>query len=127
LTGVEPTEQRRRAWLTLSDLFLDTEHDDAAFRRIGRELKATGFSLDQLDAIYADEVAPACVWNTYSVTGVWGGFDREDLERRISRTLARKSALSRIGFLHKLHRWWATRTTAEQWRRVRGMLARGDV
>lgn len=119
-----PTEQRRHAWHALSDLFLDTEHDEASCRRICRELRATGFSLEELDAIYADEVATVCVWNTCSVAGLWSGFDQRDLERQISEKLANQAFLRRIRFLRKLRRWWATRTTIEQWHRVREMLAR---
>ncbi len=74
--------QRRPVWLAFSDLFLDT---DTALFRAGhtRDLAASPYSLEELDAILREEVYPACSFNLSLVAGEWAGFDSDWLERRI--------------------------------------------
>lgn len=76
-------KERRETWAAISELFLDTELTEKSCDYICRELKSSGFSLDELDAIYADEVALVLVSNTYSVAGEWSGFNIDWLEGEI--------------------------------------------
>ena len=75
--------RRRPVWDALSELFLDTELGDADFRRLGRTLRESGYSLPELQHILRTEVAPIVGVNLLSVAGVWGGFDPDWLEAQI--------------------------------------------
>lgn len=90
----EELERRRPVWSALSELFLDTTLDAGDLRRIALVLHASRYSEQELDAIYADEVAPVCGPNLMVVAGEWALFDPEWLERRI--LARRRSALARL-------------------------------
>jgi hypothetical protein len=68
---------REDAWLALSELWLDTELDESALRSIATRLRASGLSLDELQQIYAYEVAPQVWLNHWAVAGVWEGFEAQ--------------------------------------------------
>ncbi len=78
--------RRRWIWQAISDLFLDDEVTDETLRNIARVAAECGYSDDELDAIYRQEVAPAVAFNFLDVAGAWGYFDTEWLERRILRS-----------------------------------------
>ncbi len=120
------TKERREAWAAISELFLDTEHTDESYQYICRRLTSSGFSLDELDTIYADEVAPVLVANTYSVAGVWSGFDIDWLEAEILKRRRNPNLWDRISCLHKLRRRWVTRSTIADWRQVTRLLESYD-
>lgn len=69
-------------------MFLDT---DVTVDRNWRaaKLAESPYSLDELDAILADEVYPVCKNNLVCVAGVWTGFDPEWLESAILRRMSR--------------------------------------
>ncbi|MDR1709369.1 MAG: hypothetical protein LBS70_06575 [Candidatus Accumulibacter sp.] len=79
----EESERRVDAWQALSDLFLDIEHDDADRQRIARQLQATGFSPALLQHILWREVYPVLHLNLRCVSGVWTGFRREWLRKKM--------------------------------------------
>ena len=60
--------------------------------------------------------------NTYSVTGVWNGFDLEWLECEIVARTARTGLSARIALLRRLRRYLVTRSTWTEWLRLREML-----
>ena len=117
--GVTSEDPRRRARMAISELFLDTELDDATFLRLRDELRASRLSLPELDAIYHDEVAPILCRNLSTTAGVWDGFDPDWLEREIGRRAVRP------GFspLARLRRYLVTRSTIEDWRRLRDLIS----
>jgi RecB family exonuclease len=103
--------------MTISELFLDTEHGSASFERMARDLRALGYSAGELDDIYSD-VAASLYMNTYAPLGVWAGFDPEWVMAKV--TLER---YRRQGILNKLRRYVVTRSTIEDWRRLRSLIA----
>lgn len=66
---------REDVWLALSELWLDTELDQPALRYIAVRLRASGLSLDELQQIYAYEVAPQVWLNHWTAAGVWDSFE----------------------------------------------------
>lgn len=114
------------AWQALSDLFLDTGLDEAAIAAIARQLRGTGFSLQALERIYEDEVAPAC-WRNLTVLpgGEWSGFSPDWLAQAIQRERRRGAWLGRLPWLRRrqVSRW--TRDTRADWERVKRHLAAG--
>lgn len=110
-------ENRRVAWKALSTLFLDEDVADSRHWR-AVQLAPLPYGLEALTRILADEVAPACGGNLWSVAGVWGGFDTGWLEREILRRLhSRWRGVWRLLF-GRMDRavaaeWAATRTAIE--------------
>ncbi len=62
---------RESVWLALSELWLDTELDEADLATIASTLAISGYSPDELEAIYRLEVAPV-VWSNSWVTAGCG-------------------------------------------------------
>ncbi len=93
----EQLDRRRPVWITLSELWLDTEHDEAARERMAEALARSEFDERELRAIHDSEVAPAVADNLQSVAGEWNGFDPQWLEER-----CRAAAERRPGVVGKL-------------------------
>ncbi|WP_309570936.1 hypothetical protein [Deinococcus sp.] len=85
--------RRRAAWEAQSELFLDTEPDLAV---IACQLRATGYSVPELDAMLRGEVAPVLGGNLLSVAGVWSGFDLTSVEARYRAGRRSPTLLSRV-------------------------------
>jgi len=81
---------RRRVWLLLSDLFVDTEWSDEELRAIGAALKQTGFSANEVEAILRGEVAPVCGrWMRWPSIGPWPAFDSDWVNESVEKYLHR--------------------------------------
>ena len=87
-----PIEPRRlAAWTALANLFLDTEHTDEIRRCLARDLRETGYSLDQLENILRREIAPVFGGNLLSMAGEWALWDEEEVAEIMEREfLSRK-------------------------------------
>lgn len=67
-------EDRLKIFLSLSDLFLDTEIEDYVFKNIARTVSECGLSLSEAEEILWYEVYPVLEGNLRSVAGVWEGW-----------------------------------------------------
>ena len=74
---------RKPLWSALSDLFLDTELQDADLSYIALKMKESSYSLDEITDILMTEVFPVCISNLNPVAGIWEGFEGESLFREI--------------------------------------------
>jgi hypothetical protein len=94
----------------MSDMFLDTELDEADFNRIAATLAASPYSLDELDDILWAEVYPACYGNLLLSAGEWAGFDPAWLESRIMRGPSLFTRLWPKTLGHRILTWrsWGT-------------------
>ena len=61
---------RRPVWEALSQLFLDTELDEADLEHIAAILAASPYTDGELSAIYHHEVTPVCRFNLGLIAGV---------------------------------------------------------
>ena len=114
----------RKAREAISDLFLDSELDEEDFVSINRRLRETGLSWEELDRIYAEEVAPAVYKNLRIVPGgVWGAFNIDELESKIDKNEERIRNLKRNGTLWKIYSWWISRETKEYWARIQTLFS----
>jgi hypothetical protein len=95
----EELERRRPVWVALSELWLDSEFDDALRERLAEELARSPFDERELRAIHEHEVAPVLASNLASVAGEWGGFDPKWLEARCLDAAQRRPGAAA--------RWWA--------------------
>ena len=118
-TATTAGDPRRVAALAISELFLDTELDERDFARLRDALRGSRLSIRDLDEIYYDQVAPILHRNLNSPAGEWSGFDPDWLEREIRRQASRRPGL---GPLARLRRYLATRSTIDDWRRLRAMV-----
>lgn len=88
--------ERERVWIALSELFLDTDVS-SSLDQIQREVIASPFSIEDIDIILRDEVAPVCLPNLYSVAGEWTGFDPDWLLPSIHKYLSQPAWQRRLG------------------------------
>ncbi|MGZ6412406.1 MAG: DUF7079 family protein [Bdellovibrio sp.] len=65
------TEERKRVWTSLSELYLDTELSDYEISSIADVIKKSGFSRDEAWQILETEVGPICISNLFSTAGEW--------------------------------------------------------
>jgi hypothetical protein len=98
-------ERRKPIWLTLSELWLDTELQDEDLERIARTMTDSGLPLDELRDIYLIEVAPVVYTNLLQVAGEWAGFDEEELYGRIVENLTHHRRRAQFQAWFPLTRW----------------------
>lgn len=92
------SESERKACITLSDLFLDTEVSPAWMDRMAASLHSLNLPIEQLDGIVRNDLFPALYPNMLSVAGTWGGFDENYLLGEVQRRRgARPGMLTSIG------------------------------
>jgi len=118
--SVDPV--RLAAWEALSELFLDTELTGHGVSSIVRQLRSTGFSVQELERIYEEEVAPVCWRNLQVPAGVWTGFDPAWLAQAIQSRQRSASVLDRLSWWKRwrIKRW--TSLSRVEWERVRRLL-----
>ena len=73
------TPGRVQAWTVLANLFLDTTHSPDLLRAFSRDMRATGFSPDELEAMLKREVAPVFGGNLLSTAGEWALWDETEV------------------------------------------------
>ena len=111
--------EREEVWLALSDLWLDSELDEAWLRSIAAVLRNSGLSRAELERIFHYEVAPVVWLNHWVTAGVWGAFDRDWMVEGCRRNQAR-------GRWHRgccrLLRWPMSYGCRGEWRQVLALL-----
>jgi hypothetical protein len=84
-----PVAAREAVWILLSGLFVDTQHTNQDLHVVARLLRATGFSVDEIETILRREVAPVCgQWMLHpGAVGAWPAFEQQELKARIQARL----------------------------------------
>lgn len=113
--------ERVAVWLLLSELYLDTEHDELALRGLARELARSPYSVPELREIEVWEVAPVVLPNLFVVAGVWDGFEPAWLEAECRRRATRRSLGLRVAGRLGWQRW-VRRARASYWRRLEPLI-----
>ncbi len=113
-------EARRPVWWALSDLFLDTELDEATYNYIAQICIESPYSPDECSEILWLEVFPICAGNLFSMAGVWGAFDQEWLESEILRHVStwRFRFWKRFGFQPPL----LGRIVLSDWHKIQALM-----
>ena len=101
----EDLQDRRPVWDALQVFWLDNDPaQDLA--HAAKVCSASKYTLDEIEQIYWNEVAPALRFNMKSVAGEWKGFEVGWLSERILATHRFGRSLP-IPFLHpEENRWW---------------------
>jgi len=82
------TQQERRAYTILSELFLDMEYTQWELNGMASFLRPLGIPVSTLEHMLAYDLFPILYPNLLSVAGVWQAFDEEWLLQEVQ---ARKS------------------------------------
>lgn len=105
---------RLPVWKALAEFFLDTELQEADYRRIAASLAGSPYSVSELEQILRYEVYPVCRQNLLCIAGEWGGFDEQWLIERITPFYG-KWPRRRIP---RLHAWMFKR----HWKKIQPMV-----
>jgi hypothetical protein len=87
-------ERRRPVWDAMSDVFLDTE-TRWGFPRVALVLLESGYTEEELDAIWRDEIVPECAWNLHQVAGEWASLVLDE-EALAARAEGRRPLIERV-------------------------------
>lgn len=109
-------EQRKPVWEALSNLWLDTELDEADLEFIASVLDQSHLSVPELHWIYLYEVAPVVYINLWSVAGEWAGFNQEWLVEQILNKIKNTNRIKRTCYL--FFRPILTFGTSRQWQAI---------
>lgn len=85
---LSPIDARRAVWIAQSDLFLDTDVR-LHYANLAHVAANSPFPLDELEAIFRDEVAPVFEYNLMDIAGEWAMFANDDVIRSVEGYLAR--------------------------------------
>lgn len=88
----EEIDNRKLLWIALSDLWLDTELTDMTYQSIVRDMISSAYSIEKIEKIFAEEVAPVVYSNLFNIFpgGTWSGFDSQWLSREIIKNLEKQ-------------------------------------
>jgi hypothetical protein len=116
----EEIEKRKPLWLALSDLWLDSEPTDSTHQMIVREMLDSGCSLEEIERIYAEEVAPAVYTNLLSPRGAWSAFDADWLYKAIIENLNKQknSSFHRTWIKSATGRFVMTKMVSADWQKI---------
>ncbi len=101
-------EERKKVWIALSDLFLDT--DTSTFHEnLVKVLLVSPYSIEEINKIMLFEIYPVCRWNLLSIAAEWAGFDEDWLVEKMHKkrnvlsliwinTVGRLSLVSHFGW-----------------------------
>jgi len=83
------TKPREAVWILLSELFVDTAHTKKDLLAMGKSLRETGFSVEEVETILRREVAPVCgQWMLYpGAIGPWPMVEAQALKEKIEERL----------------------------------------
>ena len=110
--------KRKPVWNALSELWLDTELQDADHERISNVMVQSGYSICELREIYLFEVAPIVSPNLMSMAGEWAGFDEEWLHGNIIKFCKRKGPWIRFFVAIGIGKWFMTWATERHWMKL---------
>jgi hypothetical protein len=105
--------QRRPVWIALSQLYLDTELDEAQLLDILKVISESPYTIEEAKKIDFFEIYPVLKFNILSPAGEWRGFDEEWLTEKIERRF--KGDMILAWELSGLKYWWAKKFTSSYW------------
>jgi hypothetical protein len=114
--------QRSDVWEIISRLFIKTEEIETYILSIVKELNKSGFSIEELNNIYYNEVSPV-VYTNLIFGKVHTEFDREWLKKNIINYSNEKKILDNIVLIKRIKTWWFTKSTIIYWKRVIKLLS----
>ncbi len=114
-------ENRRKLWIAMSELWLDTPVTDGMITGIAEAVRQSGLSKNELEDVFRFELAPFLGRNQTSVAGVWDGFDPDWVCSNAQERVGQRRLIDRV----RSSLGWTTSAARPAWERVLG-LAFGD-
>lgn len=113
-------ERRKPLWQDLSELWKDTELLDHELSYIAEKMRFSNYSLEEIEKILAEEVAPVVYGNLLGFGASWTGFDAEWLYREIIENLKKqeRSPLHRIWIKSRAGKFVMTRMIQDKWKKT---------
>lgn len=113
-------ERRTPLWESLSDLWLDTELQNYDHQHIAEILASSGYSFDEIEEIFSEEVAPVVYGNLYTAVGVWDGFDLDWLYKEIIKNLKKQETnfIYRTWVKSGAGKFVMTKMVQEDWKKI---------
>ncbi len=111
-------ERREPLWEAFSDFWLDNQLQDFEYERTADLMIWSGYSLEELEKIFTEEVAPVVYSNLFSMTGEWAGFDSKWLHQRIIENIEKTESdfFYRKWIQSSAGKFLMTRMTQEEWK-----------
>lgn len=123
MIAINEHEIARRApvWTALAELFLDTELQDYQRQYIVDTLRQSGYSLEELQNIFSQEVAPVFHANLRTMTGEWQPWSADFVKERVLAYLGKRPTLAErflpLGWL----RGRQTAPVQKQWEAIQNL------
>ncbi|MCS4303228.1 hypothetical protein [Chryseobacterium sp. BIGb0232] len=86
-------EKRKRIWIVLSDLYLDTELQESDFKYMAETFFENPFTFEEIKEIDQYEVFPVFFSNLLIPAGEWAGFDELVLVKNIMKWIETRNKL----------------------------------
>ena len=122
-TPASTRAERVPVWTALSELFLDTELDEADLRHIAGRLRQSSYEPAEIERILRDEVLPAFGSNLVSVAGQWTPWTEAEVLGIMTRALERNGLARALARLFSTRCW---RMIERDWNRIAAMLSTAD-
>ncbi len=120
MLSVEEIEKRKPLWQAFSDFWLDNELQDFEFKYTIDLMISSNYSLENIEKIFFEEVAPVVYVNLFSVAGQWDLFDPKWLFEGIIKNLERqeRNPLYRAWVKSSLGKCIMTKMVQEDWEKI---------
>ncbi|WP_106917011.1 DUF7079 family protein [Chryseobacterium aurantiacum] len=89
----ESLESRKKVWIALSELYLDTELQESDFKYMAKIFLESPFTFEDIKTIDQDEVFPVLFSNLLTPAGEWAGFNEPILVKNIMKWIETRSKL----------------------------------
>lgn len=116
----EEIERRKPLWEDLSELWNNTELFDYQLVYIAEKMLSSNYSLEELEKMFSEEVAPVVYGNLFSYGGTWTGFDSEWLYQGILENLKKqeRNPIYRAWVKSSAGKFVMTKMVQGDWRKV---------
>ncbi|MBB4806710.1 hypothetical protein HNP38_002006 [Chryseobacterium defluvii] len=110
-------EERKRIWIVLSDLYLDTELGDSDFKYMALAIFKSPYTFEEAKEIDKYEIFPVLFSNLLSPAGEWAGFNEKILTESIIQWIDSKSPLDILAIqcVYPVYEW----INKEYWEKIK--------
>lgn len=107
--------QRLPVWTAMSELFLDTQLDEADYERIAAVLRASPYDRGEIETILRTEVSPVFSVNLMQIAGEWEPWSEADVGTLMLAWLRKRASR---GWADRIRTWIAPERLPDDWSSV---------
>ena len=120
--SAEEVERRVPVWCALSELYLDTSLTDSDIDYLAQRIRPAGYSVEEVERILCDEVAPVFGVNLLQVAGEWTHWSEAEVREKVTAHLSSRANWFPATFVVGFWRRSLVRLIASDWTRIRSRL-----